>query len=744
MLAPNVFVRNRYLVVRLVAGTSALYEAIDLNSRTNVALKQVLGVDAASPQREAFEREARLLIGLRHPALPIVRDSFIEGQSGFLVAEFVPGDDLATQLARNGRPFPALQVLRWADQLLDTLDYMHTRLPPVLHRDVKPQNLKLTPRGQIMLLDSGLAKSATTISEAKPASSVGSPFQFVAPEQIQGAGADERSDLFSLAATLYYLLTGTLPVLAGKRANSLARGQPDPLPAAHTVNPEVSLALSDLLMQAMALDPAARPASASTMRAALNWARVAPAVAVPRMAPPTVPLVLPDLPLANAAELAPALPTPAAQASPGEAPIAPIVEGVRGEQAATPPEPEKPARRWLAAMLGAVVVLTFGLAFLLWSNRSAVSDEAPTLAPEQTTAPLAAAVVELRTAPSAQATVAPPPPPTPTVVTPIQSKTAAPAQPTEQPAALAQASSIEPSTMFAGALPILLTVRGAYLDRVRAVQLVSGSGASIPVEVHSRAGDQLSVSVAALPEPIKGEVNYALELDGVVQKIPAITLRDYRDRKVVQGVLADYSFTNRVATDGADTYTGLRSEPNANSQPLGRLRNGDQIDILRDDVADWYQVRIGTSGDPAQVGVVGWIERWLVDNQGAPAAPRAPTAIPTTAPLVFVGRLYSTPTDAAAQCGASFQSSIYGSVENSSGKGIAGAILRVVSADGRNRYSIRTARGGVYNLGGLGCTTWIIRLISVPGSAIQANAVTVKNLNGGRFTSAEVRYKFQR
>src|SRR6185369_6807473 len=113
----------------------------------------------------------------------------------------------------------------------------------VLHRDVKPQNLKLTPRGQIILLDSGLAKSATVIPQAKPASSAGSPFQFMAPEQIQSAGADERSDLFSLAATLYYLLTGTPPALAGKRANSLARGQPDPLPAAHELNPDVSLAL---------------------------------------------------------------------------------------------------------------------------------------------------------------------------------------------------------------------------------------------------------------------------------------------------------------------------------------------------------------------------------------------------------------------------------------------------------------------------------------------------------------------
>jgi hypothetical protein len=110
---------------------------------------------------------------------------------------------------------------------------------------------------------------------------------------------------------------------------------------------------------------------------------------------------------------------------------------------------------------------------------------------------------------------------------------------------------------------------------------------------------------------------------------------------------------------------------------------------------------------------------------------------------VFAGRVYSAPTDAAVQCGTAFESSIYGSIENSSGKGIAGAVVRVTSADGRNSYTLTTGRGGVYNVGGLGCTTWNVRLISVPKAKIQANLVTVKNLNGGRFTSAEVRYKLR-
>jgi hypothetical protein len=90
-----------------------------------------------------------------------------------------------------------------------------------------------------------------------------------------------------------------------------------------------------------------------------------------------------------------------------------------------------------------------------------------------------------------------------------------------------------------------------------------------------------------------------------------------------------------------------------------------------------------------------------------------------------------------------FESSIYGSIESSNGRGITGALVRVVSADGRNIYDVTTGRGGVYNVGGLGCTTWSVRLISVPGAKIQANSVAVNNLNGGRYTSAEVRYKLR-
>jgi hypothetical protein len=315
--------------------------------------------------------------------------------------------------------------------------------------------------------------------------------------------------------------------------------------------------------------------------------------------------------------------------------------------------------------------------------------------------------------------------------------------PTVSPAVLAQATDLKPASAFAGALPIAVTVNGLNLDKVAKVQFVDGSGMVIQVEIQTRTASQIKLSIPTLPAPISGEVNYALQLDGVMQKVPPITLRDYRERRPAQGILVDYSYTSRVVADEAGAYTSLHAEAQPGSATLGKLRNGDQLDVLRDDLPDWYQVRVNTSAEAAQIGLVGWIERWLIDNQNPPPPPTA-TPEPTAAVQVFAGRVYSAPTDAAVQCGTAFESSIYGSIESSNGRGIVGAVVRVVSADGRNTYTVTTGRGGVYNIGGLGCTTWTVRLISVPGAKIQANAVTVTNLNGGRYTSAEVRFKLRK
>jgi serine/threonine protein kinase len=237
-----------------------------------VALKETLFADERL--RKQFEREARLLARLHHPALPRVSDHFSEGDGQFLVMQFIPGDDLSEKMTRKRGPFPVDQVLTWADQLLDALDYLHTQDPQIVHRDIKPQNLKLTPRGQIILLDFGLAKGqAGDISRVTTSASIFGYTPNYAPlEQIQGLGTDARSDLYSLGATIYHLMTGVKPPDALTRAAALVNGQPDPLARASVANPSVSPDIDTFLSKAMAQNRDQRYASAADMQKDLHSA----------------------------------------------------------------------------------------------------------------------------------------------------------------------------------------------------------------------------------------------------------------------------------------------------------------------------------------------------------------------------------------------------------------------------------------------------------------------------------------
>ncbi|PYS73732.1 MAG: serine/threonine protein kinase [Acidobacteria bacterium] len=272
MLTPDTVLQGRYRVLSQLGqgGMGTVYEALDERLDTTVALKETFF--AEEKLRKQFEREARLLARLHHPALPRVSDHFSEAEGQFLVMQFIPGDDLSEMMTRRAGSFPADQVLTWADQLLDALDYLHTQEPQIVHRDIKPQNLKLTARGQIILLDFGLAKGqAGEISRVSTAASIFGYTPNYAPlEQIQGLGTDSRSDLYSLAATIYHLLTGVKPPDALSRAAALVNGQPDPLLFATDVNPAVAPEVSEVLQKAMAQNRDQRFSSAAEMRKALQ------------------------------------------------------------------------------------------------------------------------------------------------------------------------------------------------------------------------------------------------------------------------------------------------------------------------------------------------------------------------------------------------------------------------------------------------------------------------------------------
>jgi serine/threonine protein kinase len=271
MLVSNTILQNRYRIAHPLGqgGMGTVYQAVDERLDTIVALKECHFTD--EQLRKQFEREARLLARLRHPAITRVIDHFQQDDGQFLVMDFIPGDDLS-ELLRISGAIATQDVMIWADQLLDALEYLHSQTPPVIHRDIKPQNLKLTARNQIILLDFGLAKGfAGQFSRVTTSGSIFGYTPNYAPlEQIQGTGTDPRSDIYSLAASLYHLVTGTVPPDVLTRLTATTDGDLDPLVPAHNANKKVNPTISAVLNQAMAIGRNQRYTSATEMRRALR------------------------------------------------------------------------------------------------------------------------------------------------------------------------------------------------------------------------------------------------------------------------------------------------------------------------------------------------------------------------------------------------------------------------------------------------------------------------------------------
>ncbi len=203
--------------------------------------------------------------------LPKVSDHFTEEGTQYLVMEHISGEDISKRLESAEKPFPLSWVLFWADQLLDSLTYLHTHEPPIIHRDIKPQNLKLTDENHIVLLDFGLSKNSAGETRGTTSGSIVGYTPHYAPmEQIRGTGTDARSDIYSLSATLYQILTGIVPPDALTRADSLINGLPDPVTPINEVNKEVSKGVSDVIIKGMAIIQEQRYKTAREMQKALR------------------------------------------------------------------------------------------------------------------------------------------------------------------------------------------------------------------------------------------------------------------------------------------------------------------------------------------------------------------------------------------------------------------------------------------------------------------------------------------
>jgi hypothetical protein len=230
---------------------STVYRALDCRQRRRVvAVKQISVADLPAGEqaetRRWLAREAGLLSALRHPCLPPLIAAFSEGDRHYLVMPYVKGETVEAVVRKSG-PLDERDVVHWMRMLADTLVYLHTQNPPIVHRDIKPDNLLLQRDGHMMLLDLGVARplAPTTVGTA-----IGTP-GFAPPEQYQGL-ADARSDLYALGATMHCMLTG---YHAGEEA-------PFRYPPIRRLNPAVSMEVEHLVTSMLQLVPAQRPGSA--------------------------------------------------------------------------------------------------------------------------------------------------------------------------------------------------------------------------------------------------------------------------------------------------------------------------------------------------------------------------------------------------------------------------------------------------------------------------------------------------
>ncbi len=270
--------RGRYKINAAIGqgGMGCIYEAEDLRLEGRLcALKEVQGDPTQPPEtqqqaRDQFYREASVLARLDHPNLPKVSDFFSAAGRDYLVMDFVPGRDLrdiVSEARANVRFLSEAEVLGWAMQLADALEYLHRQEQPIVHRDLKPSNLKLTPSGALKLVDFGLVKLlAPDERTVTVIQGVGTAY-YTPLEQYGGDSGhtDARTDIYSFGATLYQLLTNEPPAEA--KARFL---RPDAFKPIRSINPLVSVTTEQAITWAMALHPDDRPPDVATFRSALQ------------------------------------------------------------------------------------------------------------------------------------------------------------------------------------------------------------------------------------------------------------------------------------------------------------------------------------------------------------------------------------------------------------------------------------------------------------------------------------------
>jgi len=258
MIAPNTIVGGRYRVTKPLGGGGMklvyLAEDLRLAARPCALAEMVDSFTSPDTQKQAvaaFQREADMLAQLSNEHIPRVFDRFSEQNHHYLVMEFIDGITLEERLKAAGGKLPEADVIDVALQVLDTLEYLHHLEPPVIYRDLKPSNVMLTPSGQVKLIDFGIARLFQPLSNATMIGTQG----YAPPEQYRGK-VEFRSDLYALGATMHHALSGRDPALE----------PPFSFPPLHSLCPDVTPALCEVIDQALKYDVALRVADDAEFR----------------------------------------------------------------------------------------------------------------------------------------------------------------------------------------------------------------------------------------------------------------------------------------------------------------------------------------------------------------------------------------------------------------------------------------------------------------------------------------------
>lgn len=347
-LPEGAILENRYQIERLLAqgGMGAVYKGFDTKLKAAVAVKENVFQSPQSGQQ--FEQEALILAGLRHSSLPRVTDHFRSEGQQYLVMDYIEGEDLWEIVKQRGRPLSEVQALNYIIQICDAVSYLHQRNPPIIHRDIKPKNIKITPNGEAILVDFGIAKISHDQTPTQSGARGLTP-GFSPPEQYSKIGTTPASDIYALGATLYAVLTAQEP----PDSISLLVNQAAYKPPTQ-INAAISKEVSDAITHAMQAKVSDRPKSVPVWRDELI-------ASVPRQT-----ALLGD---ENAFSRPPA-PIVLNQENDVPGPSIPVVVAAKAEPAAPkplPPVAQLPARRqrfpWVVLL---IILLVFGVGGAAW------------------------------------------------------------------------------------------------------------------------------------------------------------------------------------------------------------------------------------------------------------------------------------------------------------------------------------------------------------------------------------------